>query len=223
MADTTREIKAYAEISNRYVVDGGSYAVALYETTLSPERLTFGQLISAVSIRLAAADEAHAITSMNRLVNNIGFSSLLATVVEKLTEAPNGSNKLTWDTDVWTLVDEKVKKGEVPGKNDYDYRSAAFKNKPTLENFVIYECGVTLSTALPADDGTTRDLQYVKSRLDAYTLIRPTMEGITRASELLQVDVETSVGRRDVALTTATNIIKAFSATLLSAAQAMKR
>ena len=220
MADTTREIKAFTAISNRYVVDGSALTCALYETTLSPERLTFGQLISAVSLRLGAANEARAVLAMNRLTNNIGFATLLSAVVKKLTEEPDGDNKLAWDTDVWKMVDGLVK------KDDYSCRSELFAASPTLENFVLQECGVTSTTTLPGDDDDagkkTENLNTTRSRLDAYALLRPVMEEVTRASEVLQVDVETDISRRDVAMTTASNIIKAFAASLLSAAQAMK-
>lgn len=215
MAETTQEIKPFAAIDNRYV-PGGSYATALYETTYSPERLTFGQLVSAVSLRLGAANEARAILSMNRLVNNISFSTLLASVVKKLTEEPNKDRPLTWDSNVWDLV------GDVMKRSEYVCRSKAFDKTPTLENFLTGECGVVLSAGLPVDDGTTRDLNKVKSRLDAYSLFRPVMEDVTRMSELLQVDVETDIGRRDVVITAASNVIKSFMSTMMAAVQAMK-
>lgn len=216
MADTTRQIKAFAEISNRYVVGDGALVGALYETTLTPERLTFGQLISAVSLRLGAANEARAILAMNKLTNNIGFSTLLAAVVKKLGEEPTDSNKLSWDTNVWTLV------GNAVSKSEYSCHSSTFESSPTLKNYVLGECGVKSVTTLPGDEDSANDLNTVKSRLDVYTLLRSVMENVTRTSEVLQVDVETFVGRRDVALTTSANIIKTFSASLLNAAQAMR-
>ena len=216
MADTTRQIKAFAEISNRYVVGDGALVGALYETTLTPERLTFGQLISAVSLRLGAANEARAILAMNKLTNNIGFSTLLAAVVKKLGEEPTDSNKLSWDTNVWTLV------GNAVSKSEYSCHSSTFESSPTLKNYVLSECGVKSVTTLPGDEDSANDLNTVKSRLDVYTLLRSVMENVTRTSEVLQVDVETFVGRRDVALTAASNIVKTFSASLLNAAQAMR-
>lgn len=216
MADTTRQIRAFAEISNRYVVGDGMLVGALYETTLTPERLTFGQLISAVSLRLGAANEARAILAMNKLTNNIGFSTLLAAVVKKLGEEPTDSNKLSWDTNVWTLV------GNAVSKSEYSCHSSTFESSPTLKNYVLGECGVKSVTTLPGDEDSANDLNTVKSRLDVYTLLRSVMENVTRTSEVLQVDVETFVGRRDVALTAASNIVKTFSASLLNAAQAMR-
>lgn len=218
MADAAQEIRAYAALDNRYVV-GNTYAVALYETTLSTERLTFGQLVSAVMLRLGAANEARAVLTMNRLTNNISFSTLISEVIKKLTEEPNGSNNLSWDDDVWAVL---LKDSTAITKDEYDCRSEVFRANPTLENFLTAECGVVLSAALPTDADGTRTLNYTKTRLDAYALIRPVMEDVTRASEILQVDIETDIGRRDVAITAASNIIKSFASSLVNTAQGMK-
>lgn len=214
-----KEITAFGVCSNRYVTDD-SLVLALYTTKLYGEPMTLGQLISHVSIRMATASEARAIATMNRLVGNTKFSTLLSKVVEKLAEEPDGTNPLTWSSNVRTLL-----------ANSFDWasytcRSPEFQANPTLENFFIYECRLTVKASdLPHDytdkDGA-RNLNTVKARLDAYALIRPVMDEVTRSSQILQINVESEIGNRDVQLTTGTNIIKKMTASLLNAAQAMR-
>lgn len=187
--------------TNRYA-PAGSDAVNLYRTSEFGEQFTLGQLIAAVSIRTAASLEARAVIDLNRLSVNTEYATALSNAVQMLTNDSDDENAVTWTMAV-TLPE------------GYRTKSAQFAAENTLKNFFVYECGID-AAKLPAD------LKTLKNRLDAYAQVKDVMENVTRTSQMQQIEVQTSISRRDVALASSANVIKALGQSAMFTAQSLK-
>lgn len=187
--------------TNRYA-PAGSDAVNLYRTGEFGEQFTLGQLIAAVSIRSAAALEARAVIDLNRLSVSTEYATALSNAVQMLTNDSDDENAVTWSMAV-TLPE------------GYRTKSAQFAAENTLKNFFVYECGID-AAKLPAD------LKTLKNRLDAYAQVKDVMENVTRTSQMQQIEVQTSISRRDVALASSANVIKALGQSAMFTAQSLK-
>lgn len=187
--------------SNRYA-PAGSDAVNLYRTSEFGEQFTLGQLIAAVSIRSAAALESRAVIDLNRLSVSTEYATALSNAVKMLTNDSDDENAVTWTMAV-TLPE------------GYRTKSAQFAAENTLKNFFVYECGIE-ADKLPAD------LKTLKKRLDAYAQVKDVMENVTRTSQMQQIEVQTSISRRDVALASSANVIKALGQSAMFTAQSLK-
>ena len=187
--------------TNRYA-PAGSDAVNLYRTSEFGEQFTLGQLIAAVSIRTAASLEARAVIDLNRLSVSTEYATALSNAVQMLTNDSDDENAVTWTMAV-TLPE------------GYQTKSAQFAAENTLKNFFVYECGID-AAKLPAD------LKTLKNRLDAYAQVKDVMENVTRTSQMQQIEVQTSISRRDVALASSANVIKALGQSAMFTAQSLK-
>lgn len=187
--------------TNRYA-PAGSDAVNLYRTGEFGEQFTLGQLIAAVSIRSAAALEARAVIDLNRLSVSTEYATALSNAVQMLTNDSDDENAVTWSMAV-TLPE------------GYRTKSAQFAAENTLKNFFVYECGID-AAKLPAD------LKTLKNRLDAYAQVKDVMENVTRTSQMQQIEVQTSISRRDVALASSANVIKALGQSAMFTVQSLK-
>ena len=187
--------------TNRYA-PAGSDAVNLYRTSEFGEQFTLGQLIAAVSIRTAASLETRAVIDLNRLSVSTEYATALSNAVQMLTNDSDDENAVTWTMAV-TLPE------------GYQTKSAQFAAENTLKNFFVYECGID-AAKLPAD------LKTLKNRLDAYAQVKDVMENVTRTSQMQQIEVQTSISRRDVALASSANVIKALGQSAMFTAQSLK-
>ena len=192
------------EVGRNHHAPEGSAAIYMYKTATSGE-LTLAQLVAAVTLRVASANEARSVITMNRLNSQSIWATALSNIIRYVCEE-NLDAKRTWDDDIRSCLP----KGYVPKWPDFEQDA----NK-TLGNFFEKECGISHS-ALP------EKLDDLTQRLDAYAQIKPISEDAARQIQMLQVELKSSMSRRDVAFSTSANTMKTLFSSMTFSADSMK-
>lgn len=205
----------------RYAPEGAAVA-NVYFTKGCASSLALGQLVSAVLLRSAAASEARAIFKLNILNDATSRQKMLSYVdrivcdeLLKQVEAqwrsgvdPYGDKPSAPTLDLRTKdMTEQIR------SSLYHPRTEEFKAEPNAYAYLRYECGVSdvAATLGKYDDFIT-----------LHEKIRPLMENSTRDSAITQAELQSAVGRRDVAYTTSANLVKAITGTLSGTAGALR-
>lgn len=158
-------------------------AINLYSID-GAEGLTLGQLIAAVSLRTAAIHERRGVLLMNGVTSQNSFMTAMANVAQQI--ITDGSSYAA----LCKLPD------------NYTPRSSVFSGAKTIYNFLVYECELQPSD-LPAN------LNGENQRLKAFAQLKSKIDSATTTSQETMIELQTCISRRDVAIQTSTNLVKA--------------
>ena len=178
---------------NPYGGAGAATQVNLYAYN-GCEELTLGQLVNAVCVRIGVALETESVNKSNLITTSSRRLRALADVLEGVV---NG--ELGYDS-------------AMPG-DGYEELS--------VRQFLVDELGYVID-AEDADGessgGLPSALESVSDRLAFYARRKGRIDSDTSTSQKDMVDLQTSISRRDVAYSTATNIVRTLGATLQAVA-----
>ena len=195
-----------AEVSNVYFTNGYASPLAL------------GQLVAAVLLRAAAANETRAIFKLN-VLNAATSKQKMASYIDRIVcdellkqvEDRWGATIDPYDSKTLPAIGMDLRTD--PQLNDlteqvreflYHPRSKEFEDNPNAYAYLRYECGIL-----------TSDEEAKLSGYDAFITLhermRPAMEDSTRSSAITQAELQSAVSRRDVAYTTSANLVKAIT------------
>jgi len=152
------------------------------------EGLTLGQLVSAICVRVGVALE---------------------------TQSVNQSNILTWTTRRLRALSE-VLDGVVNGTLNYDSTITSEGYKGTkVRDFLTNEMGYTIAgSGSTSDAALPASVSAVEDRLTFYERVKGKIDSDTSTSQKDMIDLQTYMSRRDVAYSTATNVVRTLGATL---------
>ena len=200
----------------RYAPEGAAVA-NVYYTNGYETPFSLGQLVAAVLLRAAAANEARAIFKLN-VLNDATSRQKMASHVDNLV-----CNELVRQVDAqWSTTGTPVAPSldlegivlrEQITEFLYHPKTEEFRTNPTVYNYLTYECGLK---------DVAKELKKYDDFINLHESMRPAMEDTTRDSAITQVELQTAVGRRDVAYTTSANLVKAITGSLSGSAAALR-
>lgn len=204
----------------RYAPEGAAVA-NVYYTNGYASPLSLGQLVAAVMLRAAAANEARAVFKLN-VLNEATSKQKLSSYVDKLicdelVRQVGDGWRATGEPAPPSLdlrTDQRTENLTAQAREFlYHPKTEEFTADPSVYVYLTRECGLS---------GVPTKLEKYDDFIALHETMRPAMEETTRSSAITQAELESAVSRRDVAYTTSANLVKAITGTLTGAAEALR-
>lgn len=151
--------------------------------------LTLSQLIQQVCLRTAAANESQSVIKMNRMSANSDILSEAADWLEKI-----ASGSLTANT------------------------STALEKWGEAKAFLVNRLGIP-NSSLPANLWNDTNSSSFNKRMQVSKAVQDKMNALAQQQQQDMIDLQTMVNRRDVAYSTASNVVSALGQSMMQEAQ----
>lgn len=182
-------IEAEKIAANRYATPEAA-DITLYKFN-GCEGLTLGQLVNAVCCRVGAALEDQSVVKTNIITD--------------------GTNRLN--------AFSSIVSGFMDGSVDYDteLKTAGYEGRRVRE--FLEEEGFTITTEDKTPTGhLPKEVTTPNDRLLAYEVLKDKLEKLANLSQQDMIDLQTDISRRDVAFSTAVNVVRTLGGALQNTA-----